>query len=525
MANAGELISNKGTAALGFGANADVPVGTNTDLDAILRIGDNIMYHNMAQNKAIYDQKIKDRDELLKNLTSGQLKVGDLLEDDMPYVRESLDEMDVAWANMIAKGKNDLNAQLEYRKATREAQDRITQAEARKVVYDTETDALSKETLPRKQSARQKHLDSLIRGNFWADLKPYQQTQDLDIEGSILSGAERIVTPYTDPLTLTKGNITVFDYGKTFAKLQDWYLNDANKAYDQQQLIEQVQGLPEPEFNRAIISMNRRIDEYNAFKGLKQGDEGFVDQAQGYFDPKTGRGFIIEKPTDFAAKWALAHEKPFESTTSEFDKDRANYLLGLERNKIAAQRARAYAALTYKKLNQLNQQEKDQVGLWNGVVDRIKELKIYRGKESGNEDMVLAGDLPGGYQYIGGVSTKGTPVRLYPKVTTRKDGSKFMYYETKYRNGQTGEEVDKQFLRDKYNEYKTAGGSGNFDAYLKNLVRSGAVGLELIGQDKEGNAGTADFQSAMQSGRALSNKLSTDKEPEVFEDTGNFQVD
>lgn len=506
-----------GNAGLGSGSNPQIPVGGGGDLDTLTRIGDQIMYQNMAQNKYLYDQKVRERDELLSQISSGQIKVGDLLEDDTSYVKEGLDGLDKAWEEMIKKGKNDLGAQSTYKKALREAQDRVTQAQGRKLFYDKESTEASKETLPRKQAARKQNLDSVVKGGFWKDLTPYQQTQDLDIQGSILNTAKRIETPFTDPKTLTKGTRSMFDYGKTKDANQDNFLNDVNKRYDQEQLIKSIQSLPPTDFAESITAMNNRIKEYNALKGLQPGTEGYVPAIEVEINPQTGQGVIKETLPDFAAKYTLSREKPFSGGTSEFDKERAAFQLGQERNRIAASnaganqlRARAYSNLQKKKLSQLDDDEKRVKGFWDGVVDRFGEVKTTQGEK----DFILKGNLPEGYTFMAGVDAKGQPIQLKPKVTKRKNGTKFEYYETKYNNGANGEAIDKNFLKSKYDTFKSSGGKGTYDAYVRQLIKEGIVDLEIVGEN-----GTADFDTALQSARALSNKVGSGKEEPVYSET------
>jgi len=178
-----------GNLGLGVGSSPEIPVGANVDLNILNQTGDHLLALNAAKNKDIFDQKVKERDKVLQAIHSGDIKVGDLLEKDTPIVRQGLDKLDQAWGNMIKKGPNDIDAQLEYKKALRDATETVSQAQGRKVFYDQESQALAGESLPRKREARRQNLNNVINGGFWKDLTPYQQTQDLDINGSILSSA------------------------------------------------------------------------------------------------------------------------------------------------------------------------------------------------------------------------------------------------------------------------------------------------------------------------------------------------
>lgn len=509
MATASELISNSGNANLGL-TNTAIPVTTAKDLDLINQTARDVYINGLNRNQQLFQQKLKERDQLLSAIDSGDLKVGDLLEEDTPFVKEGLEKLDQAFENRIKKGMNDLDAAREYKKALRDAQDRVTQAQGRKVFYDSESGAIGQETLPRKQDARKKNLDGVIKGGFWKDITPYQQTQDLDIQGSILSTAANVTSEFTDPKTFTKGKRTEFDYDKTLQANVNNFLNDANKRYDQSQLVREIQELDPQTFGKTMESMNNRIAEYNKLKGLAPNAAGYVEPIK--FDIVQGRGIVAEKMPDFAAKYTLANQKPFGAIETAFDKDRANFALGQERNRIAginaganSMRARAYSALQNKKLSQMTEDEKQGNKIWSGIIDRIKTHP----NTDGN-DVVWYGDLPKGYSYIAGLNQDGKPIELKPKTK-----GTVKYYETRYKSAD-GQDIEKDFLKTQYNDYKTLAKqkgykSDEYKEWIKGLIRDGAINLELAGEN-----GTADFETAFQTVRSLSNKLSTKGEEPVF---------
>ncbi len=506
----------QGDAGLGFGGNPQIPVGAENDLGVINRTGELLLMNNLQQNKTLYEQKLKERDQLLSALDSGDIKVGDLLEQDTPFVKEGLDALDQAWEERMRKGVNDIDAQRNYTKALRDVQDRVTQAQARKLFFDTENAALSKETLPRKQTARKGNLDKVLGSGFFSDLTPFQQAQDLDIQGSILSTAQNITEQFTDPKDpLIKGKRTVFDYDKTLAANQDNFLNDANKAYDQEQLMNSITSLPPKDFVENMTAMNNRIMEYNATRGLKPGDNGYVSEIEFTVNPQTGKAMIKERLPDFAAKYTLTRQKPFGSVQTEFDKDRASFMLGQERNRISAanaaanqMRAKAYVDIQRKKLADLTNDEKKVKNIWGGLVKNVKETPRVDGLKT---DIVMIGDIPAGYKNIAGLNPDGKPIELRPKKGGR-DG-KLLYYQTKYK-GLDGSDINKDFLVDKYNSYKGAGGSGDYNSYVRRLINEGVIDMELVGEN-----GTANFETAFQMARALSNKLGSGKEEPVFSES------
>lgn len=505
---AADTVTNyTGTASLGLGGNADIPVATPKELDVINQVGRDIYLTNVSRNQQLFQQKIRDRDQMLQAIDSGDLKIGDLLEQDTPIVKKGLEKLDEAWAARMKKGVNDIDAQLAYKKALREAQDTVTQAQARKVFDAQERGALSKETLGRKQEARKKNLDNVIGGGFWKDLTPYQQTQDFDFD-PINAYVKPITTEFRDPKNpLMTGKRTIVDYPQVVGNAQKDFLENNDRRQDQIGLMESFQQLPPEKLRPALEAVRARLQEYNKQRGFIQGQPGYIDLnvAEG----PNGQLAINETVPDFAAKWALANQPLYSSQTTDFDKDAASFELGKERNRISAAnaganmlRARTYADVQKKKLSQMNDLEKRAVGIWPKVISKVQTAKDATGADV---DIVWAGNLPKGYTQINGLNGKGQPIKLTPfKNSKGKEFFKSKFYTT------DGNEVD---LRAQYDEYKKNGGSGSYDELRKKLLDSGAINLEIQGED-----GVGDFNSAMESVRATNNKLSSGKEEPIFQD-------
>lgn len=307
-----------GNAGLGSGSNPQIPVIANEDFDSVNRTGQQLMQQNMMQNKALFDQKIKDRDTLLAEIDSGNIRVGDILEPDTAYVKEGLDGLDKAWEERMKKGVNDIDAQRKYKKALRDAQDRVTQAQGRKVFYDQESQALSKETLPRKQQARKQNLDSVVGGGFWKDIMPYQQTLDNDFD--VIKAYPKLQkTTVTDPKRpLYKGERSFVDYDQVKAESgKDFLENIENREY-QIGLLKGYQDMPAQKANEELKAIQNRLNEYNSKRGLAPGQQGFAAPIKIATNPDgtpvltpDGKMIIDESVPDFAAKWALAAQPQY----------------------------------------------------------------------------------------------------------------------------------------------------------------------------------------------------------------------
>src|SRR4029077_18705911 len=118
-----------GDAGLGLGSNADIPVSPAGPLETTNQTIRDVALRDSQKNMLIYQQRVKDRDKLYELLDSGEVKLGDTLERDMPVVNSALDKQSEAFNDWMKKGLQDRDGAMAYKKATREAQQAVTQAQ------------------------------------------------------------------------------------------------------------------------------------------------------------------------------------------------------------------------------------------------------------------------------------------------------------------------------------------------------------------------------------------------------------
>jgi hypothetical protein len=506
-----------GDAGLGLGGNADIPVSYGQPLETTNQTIRDVALRDSQKNMFLFQQKVKDRDKMYELLDSGEVKLGDILERDMPVVNKALDRQTEAFNEWMKKGAQDPAGAMAYKKATREAQQAATQAQYRKHYYDQESDNLSKERLPKFAEARKAHMEKNL-SSFWADATPFQQFSTLDVN-PIVGFSKPIETILPDDPTkpYQKGKRTYYSYDDALKNAQNYGLTPEG-SFNLKTFHDTLTEMPPLELADKIKTVNQELARYNQQRGLKPGDKDFVTPIQAV--PQVGKdGKLsmvgINEPLDkLAAKFSLAQHPQYQTDTFDIDKGKLD-LFKAQSGRISAQaaatRAGAYAALQNKKLKDLNEDEKRVKGFWDGVVDRVGEFKSNTGNKV---DFLWLGNLPKGYTYMAGVDAKGQPIALKPFTFTDNKGKTSEYYQPRYRNTQTGENIAKDFLNDKFKTYKDAGGKGDYNTYLRSLIKSGVVDLELAGEN-----GTADFESALQSARALSNKVGAGKEEPVYSET------
>ena len=128
MASLGELQSYTGNAGLGAGSAAGSVLPTKTDFDAVNRAGEMWALQKVNANKAIFDQKIKDRDYQRKLFEEGQIKVGQHLDTDQKYITDAQKEVNDAYEKFVKAPPSDTKALQEYQNAHTKYADIITQS-------------------------------------------------------------------------------------------------------------------------------------------------------------------------------------------------------------------------------------------------------------------------------------------------------------------------------------------------------------------------------------------------------------
>lgn len=502
------LTEYTGNAGLGLGSNSDIPAIATKDLDSLNQTADRLQAQNAAQNYAIFQQKVADQDKMYQALDSGQIKVGDILPKDTQRIKDALEKQTEAFGawQKSKKGFRDIDGKMAYKKATQDAQFDVTHANARYLFDKKERLDQSNDKLQRRQEERQKNLDNVL-SNFDNPLTPYQQHLDADYD-PFLKYPVQVTIKVPDPSNpLMSINKTTTDVDATLGMADKDFKEDNGIRESQIKLLDDFQRMDPADLKEQLTIMNRRLNAVGTEMKYHQLDPN---------DPNSPI-FIDEKTSDFAAKWGMARNPKLTSQESELDKDKLTItkeandvrhekaMEGIGRSNAAANlmRARSYTALQNKKLSQMNNEEKRVKNFWDGITGKVKEKNMDFGGKVVTGDFVFSGDLPEGYQFIGGIGADGKPIKLLPK--TGPKGTQ--YYDTKFYDSDGGE-VD---LRSQYNEYKAQGGKGSYQDLRTNLLRSGKINMELVGENGVGN-----FETAYQTARTLSNKATSKGEEPIF---------
>lgn len=525
------LVGYQGNAGLGLGTNADIPVGGG-GLGAINGTLRDLMLMDNEKNVRLYNQKIKDRDALQQQILQGAVSTGEIFPDDQKYVDQSRKGVEDAFKTW-GGDQNDTDGYRKYQTAVTKLQDTVTHAQTRWAGIKKLQQEKSQQTLPSRISEYDSHIKEQEAKPFGAQIDPYQQLHDFNID-DITGGVTPVVTQ-TDSDKPISYDVGTVDYGDVLKNKRNAYINDRDAANSMDQFSDKLSRYDQPQLKKTIADSNTRLAQYNSDRGLVEGQPGYAAPIQTHL-ADDGTLVIAEPATDLAAKYALAsHSGGFVTRTpkvnlgllkAQYDKAK----LGIDQQKvnleakkvgIDQQKATAYVkhmtAATKKITDAAQQDGTDITQEYNSFIDAIKPGSVQvntGGKKAGNLDAILLNELPAGLQYINGpvVDDKGkvTAGRLIPFSSGGKYDKKGEplgdpYYIPKYVNPTTGEKLDLSKLpkdiQDGYDQAKKQGVSK--DDYIRILLKKGYLELQLQGKN-----GLANYTSLAQSAKLINNQTS-----------------
>lgn len=322
MATGEQILSYPGSG--GLGSNANIPVSYGKPLDFVNETIRDIGLRDAQKNMVIYQQKIRDRDKMLELLDSGEIKVGDTLKNDLPVVQKAIDNQTQAFTDWMKKGVGDVQGAMAYKKATQDARDATTQAQARKKMYDEEQKNIGSEKLPKFAEARKQNLQKNL-SDFWADWTPYQQFQSLDID-PITKFAQPITTvlPEDNNHPYQKGKRTYVSYNDALKNAQNYGLTPEGQ-YNLETFHSTLQDMSPLELGGKIRQTNIELARYNKERGLRPGDPDYVTPIQAV--PQVGQDGkmtvgLNEPLPSLAAKFSLAQHPNYQIDQWDVDKNK-----------------------------------------------------------------------------------------------------------------------------------------------------------------------------------------------------------
>lgn len=316
MATAAELMAYQGNSGLGLGSNPQIPVTSGDSLETTNLVLRDIAAREAQKDILRWQQNVNDQKNLMTALSEGEIKVGDVLERDMPMVKRYLDKQTEAYRNWMKKGYGDIDGAIGYKKATQEAKDVVTQAEARKVFSDKENELMTTDVIPKFVEARKNSLEKNL-GNFWGDLVPFVGLGKLNLD-PIQKFATPTVQSLTDPTKpYHKGTQTTYSYKDALKNASEYALTPEG-MHNLKLLQDAFSDLPQVELMATVDGVNKALDNYNKEVGTPNND--IVKPISIIKDPQTGKLHIDDEGlAALAAKISLSGVKPYNAINFEVD--------------------------------------------------------------------------------------------------------------------------------------------------------------------------------------------------------------
>lgn len=325
--SASELANYKGDAAAAIGSSDNVGANIvfgNTDTARLNERLDLVATANLAKNKAIYDQKIKDRDDLFAKIKGGDLAINQMTENDRSSVREKyLKPMrDMMIANPDLKSNPD--QYVKYMQLSQDFEEAKVYGNHRYVMLTDLDKNIAAETDPQTKKRMQEHRDQQASQELFKEMKPFQK--QLDFDDKTFVSVEAVPG---GPITTTKGDM-IYKTTKSatpLAKFQEGvlfnYVDSPTKTiHDQMDLYKnQMDALSDDQKKTQLEMWNQKIDEVNLAEGLTRKDPGYIKRIL-YSTEKgpDGKDHVIinaTTPEVILAASLLKNYKNSSNTTSE----------------------------------------------------------------------------------------------------------------------------------------------------------------------------------------------------------------
>lgn len=396
------LTDYTGNANLGLGANPGIPAVSPTvdrDLDVINQTARDISLMNAARNKQLFDQKIRDRDDLLKALDDGSIQMKDMLEQDDPIVHKAVGRITDAYNEMIdSGGLHNLKAVRKYKNAVQEAKSHVTQAQARFDAITKLDDAIAKETIHERKEKLKQHREQYLSQGFWGDYVPPDEFQNYDSTRIDKYYSKETEEDWLDDKKNKIGKDKYYNYGVGQQVAASDFLTDAGRE-NQKLLYDGLQRMGPLAAFEYLTSINNRLKNYDNSIPVKDGRAKTTGGIKWSIDPKTKELSIQESLPDLAAKIGLAQKERFFNREEKFDNTRLDYKASMAR-----------LGLDWTKFNYAKDEDKfGAATVINEAIDTLKKgtPEIHYNKDSKKNETLLRVGEPTLMQKFGNIDKDG----------------------------------------------------------------------------------------------------------------------
>ncbi len=185
MVSGSDILSYRGDVALGLNSEGIEHYG-EFDTKQLNASMFNLAYLNMQKNKAVWEQKIKDRDDGMKLISDGKLQINDVLPKDREILMKKIQEVKDVYFKNGGDVKSDPRTWLDLNSKLADFNNGNTVAQSKLVTYKTGVAEAAKEKNPIIKKAMVDHwANQLNKKDLHEPFDPYQQTLDYDIKKTL----------------------------------------------------------------------------------------------------------------------------------------------------------------------------------------------------------------------------------------------------------------------------------------------------------------------------------------------------
>lgn len=530
-----DILGYRGDVALGLNGDGLSSYG-DTDTKDLSNSVFNLAYLNMQKNKDVWQQKIKDRDDGMKLIAEGQLRLNNALPKDREKLMGMIDQVKKVYFDNGGDVKSNPKVWLDLNDKLSKFQTANNVAISRLVSYNEGLAEAANERNPVAKKQMLEHWQKQTDKDLYQMFDPYQKTLDWDPKIVLPDLPVNESTPYrvgdydvTDKTT---------DINKAWLQYADAYQFDdkGTTAPNVDAFYDNYFGLdglkPHDAVAQTIELTNQKLKKIAELQGYNTeniaGLPDYLKPIQLAQDPADGQFKPTETKQLAAFKIALAlkyqHTKDIKLNKdySVIDKNKMEVEKIKHENKkldaesdasraLASQR-RSYIPLNQAKAkywNSKSTQADNEEKITNIFDDVLARTKTMNFKGEGDKEVVWVGDLPQGFsQVLSGVNKKGEPIALKP--LKRSNGAEYFEVgKSSFYISPTGKRYSEAQIQ---NDFKKQDKYPTLEAFKSYLDEVGfKQDKELIGANGRGTS-----QSTIQGLRIINNKSRSGKSDEIL---------
>jgi hypothetical protein len=180
MPSGNDILSYQGNAAMGLAQTGGLSEYGERDLTPANNALFNLAYLNLQKNKAVYDQKIKERDDGMRLMAEGAMQLTNALPQDREKLMQLYDGIKHLYFEKHGDVKSDPNVWLDLNDRLARFREATALAGSRWNTYQAGVAEAAKETDPNKKQAMLNHWQGQLQKDIYQPFDPYQQTLDWD---------------------------------------------------------------------------------------------------------------------------------------------------------------------------------------------------------------------------------------------------------------------------------------------------------------------------------------------------------